>query len=83
MLNFKADYSNKNMFVSVIIDEQFIPDIIDNMGYRILDNHLELSSFDEHYCNDQNRAAAYPSSIMLKVIFYVYYLDIRRTSYRY
>lgn len=77
MPNFKTDYSNQNMFVSVIIDEQIIPGTIEYAIAHIVDNHLDLSPFDEHYCNDQNGAAAYPPSIMLKVIFYAYSLGMR------
>ncbi|WP_318479882.1 transposase, partial [Photobacterium leiognathi] len=76
MPNFKTDYSNQNMFVPVIIDEQIIPGTIEYAIAHIVDNHLDLSPFDEHYCNDQNGAAAYPPSIMLKVIFYAYSLGM-------
>lgn len=76
MPNFKTDYSNQNMFVPVIIDEQLIPGTIEYAIAHIVDNHLDLSPFDVHYCNDQNGAAAYPPSIMLKVIFYAYSLGM-------
>jgi transposase len=76
MPNFKTDYSNQNMFVPVIIDEQLIPGTIEYAISHIVDNHLDLSLFDEHYCNDKNGAAAYPPSIMLKIIFYAYSLGM-------
>lgn len=68
MPNFKTDYSNQNMFIPVIL----IPGTIEYAIAHIVDNHLDLSPFDAHYSNDQNGAAAYPPSIMLKVIFYAY-----------
>ncbi|MBS9899164.1 transposase [Vibrio alginolyticus] len=76
MPNFKTDYSNQNMFIPVIIDEQLIPGTIEYAIAHIVDNHLDLSPFDAHYSNDQNGAAAYPPSIMLKVIFYAYSLGM-------
>jgi len=69
MPNFKTDYSNQNMFVPVIIDESLIPGTIEYAISHIVDNHLDLSLFDEHYCNDQNGAAAYQPSIMLRLSF--------------
>jgi hypothetical protein len=53
MPNFKTDYSNQNMFVPVIIDEQLIPGTIEYAISHIVDNYLDLSPFDAHYCNDK------------------------------
>ncbi|MFA1563032.1 hypothetical protein [Aliivibrio fischeri] len=38
MPNFKTDYSNQNMFVPVIIDEQLIPGTIEYAIAHIVDN---------------------------------------------
>ncbi|SON51524.1 hypothetical protein [Vibrio tapetis] len=64
MPNIKTDYSNQNMFVPIIIDEQLIPSTIEFAISHILDNHLDLSPFDAHYHNDKNGAAAYPPSCL-------------------
>ncbi len=76
MPNFKTDYSNQNMFVPVIIEDQLIPGTIEYAISHIIDNHLDLSPFDTHYHNDKNGAAAYPPSIMLKIVFYAYSLGM-------
>ena len=39
---------------------------------HIVDNKLDLSPFDVWYHNDKRGAAAYPPSVMLKVILYSY-----------
>ncbi|MCG9619348.1 hypothetical protein L1D56_05065 [Vibrio diabolicus] len=64
MPNFKTDYSNQNMFVPVIIDEQLIPGTIEYVIAHIVDNHLDLSLFNEHYYDDQNGAAVYPAQYL-------------------
>ncbi len=76
MPNFKTDRSNQNMFVPVIIDEQLIPGTIEYAISHIVDKHLDLSPFDALYHNEKQGAAAYPPSIMLKIIFYAYLLGI-------
>ncbi len=76
MPNFKVDHSNQNMFVPIIIEDQLIPGTIEYAISHIVDNHLDLSPFDSFYQNDNKGAAAYPPSIMLKVIFYAYSLGI-------
>ncbi|MEG3755753.1 transposase, partial [Psychromonas arctica] len=38
----------------------------------MVDKHLDLSSFDKWYDNDKGGAAAYPPSVMLKIILFGY-----------
>jgi hypothetical protein len=40
--------------------------------YRNLENHLDLSGFDSWYKNDKGGSAAYPPSVMLKIILFAY-----------
>ena len=37
-----------------------------------MDKHLDLSSFDKWYDNDKGGAAAYPPSVMLKIVLFGY-----------
>ncbi|GLT14325.1 hypothetical protein GCM10007931_13000 [Vibrio algivorus] len=76
MPNFKPDHSNQNMFVPIIINEQLIPGTIEYAISHIVDNHLDLSAFNSLYNNGKCGAAAYPPSIMLKIIFYAYSLGM-------
>ncbi|QMV16253.1 hypothetical protein Vspart_03638 [Vibrio spartinae] len=64
------------MFVPVIIDEQLIPGTIEYAISHIVDKRLDLSPFDALYHNEKHGAAAYPPSIMLKIIFYAYSLGM-------
>lgn len=43
---------------------------------HIIDNELDLSSFDAEFKNDKTGAPAYDPRIMLKIIFYAYSLGI-------
>ncbi|WP_146866940.1 transposase, partial [Aliivibrio fischeri] len=76
MANYKRDNSKQNMFVPIMIDEQLIPGTIEYAIAHIVDNYLDLSSFDNAFSNDNGGATAYPPSIMLKIIFYAYSLGL-------
>jgi transposase len=76
MANYKKDNSKQNMFVPIMIDEQLIPGTIEYAIAHIVDNYLDLSSFDLVFSNDNGGATAYPPSIMLKIIFYAYSLGL-------
>lgn len=76
MANYKKDNSKQNMFVPIMIDEQLIPGTIEYAIAHIVDNYLDLSSFDDAFSNDNGGATAYPPSIMLKIIFYAYSLGL-------
>ncbi|WP_236797403.1 transposase [Aliivibrio fischeri] len=70
MANYKRDNSKQNMFVPIMIDEQLIPSTIEYTIAHIVDNYLDLSSFDLVFSNNNAGTTVYPPSIMLKIIFY-------------
>lgn len=55
-----------------MIVQQIIPGTFEYALPHIVDKHLDLSSFDEWYNNDNGGAAAYPPSVMLKIVLFGY-----------
>ncbi|TMN91694.1 transposase, partial [Pseudoalteromonas sp. S558] len=48
--------------------EQILPGTFEYALCYIVENKLDLSGFDAWYNNDKTGAAAYPPSVMLKII---------------
>jgi transposase len=68
MANYKPDLSCQSKFIPVDFTQQNIPGTFEYAIYHIVDNHLDLPPFDEWYNNDNGGAAAYPPSVMLKIV---------------
>jgi len=72
MANYKPDFSYQNKFIPVDFSLQIIPGTFEYALAHIVDNKLDLSGFDKWYLNDKKGAAAYPPSVMLKIILFGY-----------
>ena len=72
MANYKPDLSCQSKFIPIDFSQQIIPGTFEYALSHIVDNHLDLTAFDDWYQNDQGGAAAYPPSVMLKVILFGY-----------
>jgi len=72
MVNYKEDLSYQNKFIPVDFSEQILPGTFEYALVHIIENHLDLSGFDSWYKNDTGGAAAYPPSVMLKIILFAY-----------
>ncbi len=46
----------------------------------MIDKHIDLSAFHEHYSNDSGGRAAYDPAILLKIILFAYYRGVRSSS---
>lgn len=83
MANYKPDYSHQNQFIAVDFSAQIVPGTFEYALSYIIDNHLDLSSFDTLYNNDKGGASAYSPAIMLKIILFAYsrgYISSRRIA---
>jgi transposase len=83
MANYKPDYSHQNQFIAVDFSAQIVPGTFEYALSHIVDNHLDLSTFDARYENDKGGAPAYSPAIMLKVILFAYsrgYISSRRIA---
>ena len=72
MANYKEDLSYQNKFIPVDFAEQVLPGTFEYALAHIIENHLDLSGFDSWYKNDKGGSAAYPPSVMLKIILFAY-----------
>lgn len=72
MAHYKADESYQNKFIPVDFSQQIIPGTFEYALAHIIDKHLDLTSFDQWYDNDDGGATAYLPSTMLKVILFAY-----------
>jgi len=72
MANYKADLSCQSKFIPIDFSQQIVPGTLEYALSRIVDKHLDLSGFDSWYNNDKIGAAAYPPSVMLKIILLAY-----------
>lgn len=72
MANYKPDLSCQNKFIPIDFSHQIVPGTFEYALAHIVENHLDLSGFDTLYRNDKTGAAAYPPSVMLKVILFAY-----------
>ncbi len=74
MANYKPDLSCQNKFIPVNFLEQILPGTFEYALCYIVENKLDLTGFDAWYNNDKAGAAAYPPSVMLKIILLDYLL---------
>ena len=72
MAHYKPDLSCQNKFIPVNFSEQILPGTFEYALCYIVENKLDLTGFDAWYNNDKTGAAAYPPSVMLKIILLGY-----------
>ena len=72
MANYKPDLSCQSKFIPIDFEQQIMPGTFEYALSHIVDEHLDLSTFDSFYKNDRCGAAAYPPSVMLKIILFGY-----------
>ncbi|WP_285162991.1 transposase [Shewanella goraebulensis] len=72
MANYKPDLSCQSKFIPINFSEQILPGTFEYALCYIIENKLDLSTFDTWYNNDKTGAAAYSPAVMLKVILLGY-----------
>jgi transposase len=65
----ECDY-RQGKFIPVPFDKQILPGTFEYTLNYLIDNELDLSVFDNRYCNDDTGASAYDLAILLKIILY-------------
>ena len=63
-------------FLAVDLLRQLLPGTFEHAMNYLIDNELDLSSFDERFKNDVTGAAAYPPAMLLKVVLFAYSMGI-------
>lgn len=65
------DYSQMKL-LPVSFKEQILSGTFEYTLNELIDEEIDLSVFEERYCNDETGAPAYDPAILLKIILYAY-----------
>jgi transposase len=65
------DY-RQGKFIPISFDKQILPGTFEYTLNYLIDHELDLSLFDDRYCNDDTGAPAYDPAVLLKIILYAY-----------
>jgi transposase len=72
LARYKPYNYNQGKFIPISFDKQILPGTFEYTLNYLIDNELDLSVFDDRYCNDDTGATAYDPAILLKIILYAY-----------
>jgi transposase len=72
MPRYKPNEQDQMMMLPVNFSKQLLPGTFEYVINDIIDNHTDLSLFDEMYNNEEKGACAYQPAILLKIILYAY-----------
>ncbi|MGD0238152.1 MAG: transposase, partial [Syntrophorhabdales bacterium] len=72
MARYKEYDYRQGKFLPISFDKQILPGTFEYTLNYLIDHELDLSVFDDRYCNDDTGAPAYDPAILLKIILYAY-----------
>ena len=72
MPNFKKFNYQQDAMVVVNFEEQIQPNTFEYTLHKLIDEHLDLSVFYDHYHNESGGRSAYDPAILLKIILFAY-----------
>jgi transposase len=72
MARYKSYDYRQGKFLPISFDKQILPGTFEYTLNYLIDKELDLSVFDDRYCNDATGAPAYDPAILLKIILYAY-----------
>lgn len=72
MPNFKKYNYNQDAMVVINFEQQIKPNTFEFTVSHLIDNHIDLSAFYDHYKNDNGGRSAYDPAILLKIILFAY-----------
>jgi transposase len=72
MARYKEYDYRQGKFIPISFDKQILPGTFEYTLNYLIDQELDLSVFDDRYCNDDTGAPAYDPAILLKIILYAY-----------
>ena len=58
--------------LAVDLGRQLLPGTFEHALSHLIDQEMDLTHFDAHYRNDERGSAAYPPSMLLKVVLFAY-----------
>ena len=72
MARYKAYDYNQLMMAPVSLEEQLIPGTLEYAIHHVVEERLDLSIFDERYCNDETGRKAIDPKVLLKIVLFGY-----------
>jgi transposase len=76
MARYKAYDLNQAKMIPLTYADQIVEGSFEHALNEIVEEHLDLSEFDQRYSNDETGRPAYDPRILLKVVLYGYYKGI-------
>lgn len=77
MPNFKKYSYDQTAMVVVNFKEQLRPNTFEFTLHHLIEDHIDLSAFYNHYSNESGGRSAYDPAILLKIILFAYFKGVR------
>ncbi len=68
MARYKKNEFAQNLLIPISLQEQILPGSLEYTICTFMDKRMDMSLFDEKYCNDEMGSRAYDPRILLKVV---------------
>ena len=72
MARYKHYDYDQLMMVPVSLVEQLIPGTLEYAIHHVVEERLDLSDFDDRYCNDETGRKAIAPKVLLKIVLFGY-----------
>ena len=72
MARYREYCSEQAIMVPVTLSDQLRPGTFEYAIHELVDHHIDLSPFDDRYCNDETGAPAIDPAILLKLVLFAY-----------
>lgn len=72
MARYKPYDYDQLLMVAVSLEEQLVPGTLEYAIHHLIEDRLDLSEFDERFCNDETGRRAYDPRVLLKVVLLGY-----------
>jgi transposase len=72
MAKYKPDNSAQKVFFFVFPEDQIMPGTLEFVIHSLIDNHMDMSIFDDRYKNDETGRLAYDPKILLEIVLLAY-----------
>src|SRR5690242_6956348 len=73
MARYKSYDLKQAKLIPVSYADQVLPGTFEYALDNLVEHHLDMSVFDERYCNDDTGREAYDPRVLLKIVIYGYY----------
>ena len=70
MAKYKHYDYDQLMMVPVSLENQLMPGTLEYAIHHVVENRLDLSIFDERYCNDDTGRKAISPKVLIKIVLF-------------